>query len=190
MVLLLILQSALTTKFVLCDHNEIYTPSNQTDSYVNDTPGPGVAVVFIIFVLAAAVFVGFCYICCWSMCQCCPELCELCSFLCEQTPRKEREQVSKWTLNSNLNLTQISPNMNTGAVAVNLYPVQQDTTANNAHPTQPPPARSDHFRELCFSEKMKFFAKWSFLSTAYQPPPYSNADFEDSGKNDLFDEEF
>ena len=43
--------------------------------------------------------------------------------------------------------------MNTGAVAVGLYPVQQ---ANNAYPTQPPPARSDHLRELCFSEKITF----------------------------------
>ena len=163
MVLLLILQSALTTKLVLCDHSEIYTPSNQTDSYVNEPITPGIAAILIFFGLVFTVFIG-----CWLklFAEGC---CELCKFVVGalKEQRNEREQVSKWTLNSNLNFTQISPNMNTGAVAINLYPVQQDTTANNAHLTQPPPARSDHFKELCFSEKLIFFAKWSFQLTAY-----------------------
>ena len=149
MVLLLILQSALTTKLVLCDHSEIYTPSNQTDYNVNQPITPGIAAILIFFGLVFTVFIG-----CWLklFAEGC---CELCKFVVGalKEQRNEREQVSKWTLNSNLNFTQISPNMNTGAVAVGLYPVQQ---ANNAYPTQPPPARSDHLRELCFSEKLTF----------------------------------
>ena len=58
--------------------------------------------------------------------------------------------------------------MNTGAVAVGVYPTQQHTTANNVYPTQPTPV----------------YNQQSYNQEPVQPPPYASTNFGNS--DDLF----
>ena len=101
MVLLWILQSALTTKLVLCDHNEIYTPSNQTYYYYYDDgpaymwDNPAGLGMLIFCTLFGVVWLTF-------MCHGCSSLCKvLCGGSRNETFIHEREQVSKSTLKPN-----------------------------------------------------------------------------------------
>ena len=91
MVLALILQSALTLKLVLCDHDSFFTTynhSNQTDD--SDSPPPG-QIAFTVLVIVG-------YLICYGMHEN-----GIGCFRKSEEQRNEREEVSQLLLNSNLN---------------------------------------------------------------------------------------